>query len=273
MSKQTFYPTRTEQQEEAEEQGHESWHAWCRAIQETRKHEPCGAPVQDGTHWRPCLARKQRKRVYCNKHQDPDWLTDRQERFCLEYLKDRIGAAAYRRAGYNPDSPRNASVGASKLLARPNIGARIAELEAERTARTKAEGDDVIRELAKVGFTNLADLVDWSGGNVRFKDPEQLHPDVLAAVKKIKMTEVETDNGTSRYLEIELHDKVRPLAELARIRGLHLPDSGDVNITVVDFEDVRDRLIDKLARIASRRDAASGHNGAGRGSRSNGGAG
>ena len=78
-----------------------------------------------------------------------DKTAKRYERVCREYLVDLNGQQAATRAGY---APRNARVTASKLLTKPNIQARIAELTAEAQARVEITGDDVLRELARYAF-------------------------------------------------------------------------------------------------------------------------
>lgn len=52
-------------------------------------------------------------------------LTDRQKRFCVEYLKDQNGTMAAERAGY---SKKSAAVLASRLLASPKVRAYKDEL-------------------------------------------------------------------------------------------------------------------------------------------------
>lgn len=54
----------------------------------------------------------------------PD-ITDKQKRFCLEYLKDFNATQAAIRAGFSPNSARTQS---ADLLAKPNIQAFIAQI-------------------------------------------------------------------------------------------------------------------------------------------------
>jgi phage terminase small subunit len=179
-------------------------------------------------------------------------LNAREERFALEYLRDRNGAAAYRRAGYAPRDADIAAAAASRLLRDVRVAARGEELENERTSRTQVEGDRVIQELAKIAFANLHDVVGWNAEGVHVRDADRLHPDVLAAVKKIRMNQ----RGGSIEVSVTLHDKIRALIELARIRGLHDPSNQAPAEPPVDFETIRNRIIEKLQRINERREAA-----------------
>lgn len=74
-------------------------------------------------------------------------LTDRQTRFCEEYLIDLNATQAAIRAGY---SEKTANRIASELLSKLDIQEKITELKAERAKRTEMTQDSVIQELAAV---------------------------------------------------------------------------------------------------------------------------
>lgn len=74
-------------------------------------------------------------------------LTDRQERFCKEYIIDCNATQAYIRAGY---SPRGANALAARMMAKDSIRARIAELMAEKDAALIAKGDEVLKTLTRI---------------------------------------------------------------------------------------------------------------------------
>ena len=74
-------------------------------------------------------------------------LTDRQERFCKEYLIDGNASAAYVRAGY---SAKGANKLSSRMMANDGIRARIDELMAEKDAALIASADEVLKYLTGV---------------------------------------------------------------------------------------------------------------------------
>lgn len=74
-------------------------------------------------------------------------LTDKQERFCKEYLIDCNASAAYVRAGY---SPKGANSLSARLMAKDSVRARIAGLMAEKDSALIATGDEVLRYLTQV---------------------------------------------------------------------------------------------------------------------------
>ena len=71
-------------------------------------------------------------------------LTAKQERFCLEYLIDRNGTRAAIRAGYGE---AGAGVAACRMLKKPNILARVRELQAEEADRLSLSADAVTMEI------------------------------------------------------------------------------------------------------------------------------
>jgi len=75
--------------------------------------------------------------------------------FVRQYVIDRNGAAAARRAGY---SERGARQRAHTILADPEVQAQIAELDAEIAARAKVDADQVVAEIHRIGFDEDADV-------------------------------------------------------------------------------------------------------------------
>lgn len=93
-------------------------------------------------------------------------LTDRQEIFCEEYIKDFNGSRAARAAGYSVDSVRTT---ASDTLAKQYIKDHIANLMADRSERLKVDATKIVEELAKIGLSS--DSSDLAGGfSIEMKD-------------------------------------------------------------------------------------------------------
>ena len=67
-------------------------------------------------------------------------LSRKEERFCLEYAIDYVGAAAARRAGY---AEKSAAKIACKLLKDPRVMERIRQLQKEQAERLMINSDNV----------------------------------------------------------------------------------------------------------------------------------
>ena len=74
-------------------------------------------------------------------------LTDRQEIFCAEFIKDLNAIAAAKRAGYGKLS---AERNAYKFLKHEAIRKRIEELKEESFKRTAIDSDDILRRLVRI---------------------------------------------------------------------------------------------------------------------------
>lgn len=157
-------------------------------------------------------------------------LTAKQQRFCDEYLIDLNATQAAIRAGY---SPRTAEQAASRLLTIVKVSDEIAREMAERSKRTGINQDRVVKELAKLAFVNIADVVDLENATVRISATDE----DLACIQSVKIKPSEF--GTER--EIKLYDKKASLELLGRHLGmfkdkLEIEADMDLNITV-DYGD------------------------------------
>ena len=76
-----------------------------------------------------------------------DKLTAQQEQFCLEFTKDLNAVRAAIRAGYGE---QHAKKNAWTIIRNPAVAARISELKADQTKRTKIEADDILRRLVRI---------------------------------------------------------------------------------------------------------------------------
>ena len=140
-------------------------------------------------------------------------LTQKQKRFCDEYLIDLNATQAAIRAGYSNHTAKD--IGCENL-AKPHIRAYIDHRITEREQRTGITQDMVVEELAKIAFANIDDYVeidDSAGANkVVVKPTREVPEDKISAVSSIK----QGPNG----IEVKLHDKVRALENLGRHLGM-----------------------------------------------------
>jgi len=79
-------------------------------------------------------------------------LTEKQKRFCEEYLVDLNATQAAVRAGY---SPKTAGRIAGENLKKLEIQNYISELMQKRSERTRITADNVLKELQKVAFSDI----------------------------------------------------------------------------------------------------------------------
>jgi phage terminase small subunit len=84
------------------------------------------------------------------------------------------------------------------------------------SARTGITAERVVRELARVAFANLADLVKWGPDGITLADSAGLAADDTAAVAEVSDTEFKG----KRTLALKLHGKQAALEILAKRFGI-----------------------------------------------------
>ena len=157
-------------------------------------------------------------------------LNDRQKRFVEEYLVDLNATQAAIRAGYKG---KNARAMGAENLTKPDIAGAIQQAMIERQKRVEITQDMVLKELAKVAFSNGSDfaqvvcrempvdIVDEEGNIqtvtrlqqvVETKDTTTIPLDKRAAISLIKQGR----NG----IEVVSYDKLKALELLGKHLGM-----------------------------------------------------
>lgn len=99
-------------------------------------------------------------------------LNDKQERFCLEYLKDFNGTQAAIRAGYSKSTANEQS---SALLAKLNIQNRIRDLNAKIEKSTIMDIQEIYERLTKMARGDLEeDCIVVVGDGDGFSSPRNV---------------------------------------------------------------------------------------------------
>ena len=139
-------------------------------------------------------------------------MTEKQKRFCDEYLIDLNATRAYKDAYPSVKKDETAAAAAARLLRNVRIQAYVAERQQARQRRTEITQDRVVRELAAVAFADVTEIASVSGGYVALRDTSELSEDQRRAIAGIK----ETQAG----IEIKFNDKLKALELLGRHLGM-----------------------------------------------------
>lgn len=150
-------------------------------------------------------------------------LTDKQRLFIQEYLVDLNGAQAAIRAGY---SKRTANRLASENLRKPHIQAALEKAMKERESRLEVTQDMVLRQLAKIAFHDIKDVVMWGeDGRVKIKAADKVDGTVLQEVS-------ESVNESGWTKKVKLNDRMKALELLGKHLGM-FTDNVNLNANVV----------------------------------------
>ena len=169
-------------------------------------------------------------------------MTDKQARFCEEYMIDLNATQAAIRAGY---SPKTAQEQSARLLSNVMVQNRLAQLQAEQSRRTGVSADRVVRELAKIAIANASDLIDPETASVKLDASR----DDLAAIQSIKVKSFGED-GLEH--EVKLADKLRALDLLGKHLGMY-KDASEKENAAAQNNDIQ-TLADLLQRPVPNRD-------------------
>lgn len=165
-------------------------------------------------------------------------LSQREELFIDEYMKDMNGQQAAIRAGY---AKSGASVQASKLLGKAKVAEALAKKMHERSIRTQVTQDRVLEEYAKIAFFDPRRMYREDGSPIPV---HELPPEVAAAISSIEIDDIWEGSGEDRrYVgttnKIKMASKVAALDSCARHLGMF---NDKLQI------DVNTGLAEKLAR-------------------------
>lgn len=175
-------------------------------------------------------------------------LTPKQRRFVDEYLIDLNATQAATRAKY---SARTANEQGARLLANVSVQAAIQQRMKDREARTEITQDKVLRELAKIGFSDIRKIVKWGETEVRMVDAGEGDDMVpYHGLALVDSSEVDDDTAAAiaevsqgrEGLKVKLHDKKGALVEMGRHLGLFIPKGHadlDVELKRIEIENKR----------------------------------
>lgn len=151
-------------------------------------------------------------------------LTEKQQRFCEEYVIDFNATRAAKAAGYSVKTAY--SIG-HNLLKKIEIQTYISGITTDlaKTANISALG--LLLELKKVAFSNITDLkTSWS----EFKNLEDIPEEVKGAISEITHSKTTFgDDGEKLTLKVKMHDKLRAIEKLTTMLGFDKPTDEDAN--------------------------------------------
>jgi len=115
-------------------------------------------------------------------------LTDKQELFAREYLKDLNATQAAIRAGYSEKAARNQ---AHRMMTNDDITQRIAELNTERVNRVEIDADYVLRQAVKLHercMQEVEPITDRRGDELKDDEGKTIYGfDAKGAVAALKL--------------------------------------------------------------------------------------
>ncbi len=187
-------------------------------------------------------------------------LTDKQKRFCEEYLIDLNATQAAIRAGY---SSKTAEQTASRLLRNVKVQEYIAKRQKELSRSTEITQERVIKELALIAFSNnadysrvvekkmqtevdgvLVDVLDEDGKPIMYRTVEPVLTDELTEEQKRALAVIKKGRDG---LEVKSFDKVRALELLGKHLGI-FTEKIEANVNDTTRSELAELLSQRKAR-------------------------
>lgn len=163
-------------------------------------------------------------------------LTDKQEKFCYEYVLHLNASKAAINAGYSESSSRQMG---SYLLTIPNIQERIRYMQNNLAETAQLSALRVLKEHEKIAYSSIAHMHQtW----IERKDFDELTDDQKACIKSISTKILKKNIGTKEdpeivdveYVRIELYDKQKALDAINQMLGYNAPTKSEIlsNMTI-----------------------------------------
>jgi phage terminase small subunit len=160
-------------------------------------------------------------------------LKPKHELACRKYVTNGGNKSqAYRDAGY---SAKGAGGASQRLFARPDIKARIRELEADMRGEIEVDygvtKDRLLAERARIAFFRTDMLYNADG---TLKKPAEWGENVASVISSVKVFEKYTGTGNERkkvgeVVEVRTHSKTDCLLALEKIQGMYEMDNKQRN--------------------------------------------
>lgn len=154
-------------------------------------------------------------------------LTEKQRRFCEEYLVDLNATQAATRTGYSKKTAY--SIGQENLK-KPEIQKLIQKLMKERSERTQVTQERVVMELALIAFSDLADYlsIEENTGVIIPKSFDEMEEGKSRALESIKEDRAIKEDAKGEQVTVydkvtfKLHSKIKALELLGRHLGMFI---------------------------------------------------
>ena len=142
----------------------------------------------------------------------------KRERFCQFILKGKTIDESYVLAGF-----KEHRANALRMRTFEEVDRRISELVERSATLTNISVERIAQELARIGFSDVTDVVSFTNKRVTLKPSAELDRDVTAAIAEVQQTK----DG----VKLKFHDKRAALTDLAKYKAM-FKENINLNVTV-----------------------------------------
>jgi len=165
-------------------------------------------------------------------------LTDKQERFCQEYMIDLNATQAAIRAGY---SKKTAQAISTENLSKPLIQARIQELKSKISDKAEITAVEILKELKNFAYSDITETITLTVEELK-ELPSEVRR-LITQYKKTTKTLMGHGNDPEAIIEeaVELKfvDKMRAFEMLNKHIGFYEKDNKQKEINLGDISSIK----------------------------------
>lgn len=174
------------------------------------------------------------------------------KRFAFHHDKTRAAIEA----GYNESG---AGVIGYQLHQNESIRSLITRYEAEISEKYEITNDRILKEYARLGFSDIRHVVTWDADGVNLTPSDELTDDQAASIREvsfdIEKIDIESSTEAAAKLtrgtfKLKLHDKKSALDALAKLRGMGASEADkELSLSGEDVDRIQEELHDRAGRM------------------------
>tara|TARA_R110000787_G_scaffold7178_9_gene24737 strand:+ start:644 stop:1174 length:531 start_codon:yes stop_codon:yes gene_type:complete len=165
-------------------------------------------------------------------------LTDKQERFCLEYVIDFNATRAAKEAGY---SEKTATDIGSQNLAKLGIQARLKELKKKSIEKLDTTHTDILNQLKNWAYSDITETIELTAQEIK-----ELPLAVRQLITKFKRTTKNFDGGSEEVVELHFVSKEKAIEMIAKHIGFFEVDNKQKESNVVQSLVISDNIVKEI---------------------------
>lgn len=170
-------------------------------------------------------------------------LTNKQKRFCIEYLIDFNGKRAAIAAGY---SKKTAAVISAQNLIKVNVQEYIREKQNKVEEKLGISREMILEGYRKLAFYDSRKFYDVAGNLINIPD---LDDETSFALRGFEVTEEKGGMQVVGYTKkIRMSDRRAALDSIAKMQGYNAPEKSDVTIKQPFNDSQVDQIINALRK-------------------------
>ena len=172
------------------------------------------------------------------KKQSQYGISERQKKFCDEYIIDLNGKQSAIKVGY---SEKSAESLASRLLKNDKVKQYLAIIRAKVQERVEVRQDEILRILKDMAFADVTETMELT-----FTEIKQLPKALRLCIASHKKTETKELSGSTKIMyEIKFIDKIRAIDMLNKHIGFYDEDNKQKGTTIVVRRPTKDDEIEE----------------------------